>query len=727
MQMPGLSVKPANCAAFSFSFPQQRASLRAWPLMGARNERCCGHHFSGRPYSGGSVVNAPHLLKPNVADISAHLHALFPHGFVHGFPDAQIEIVHASPGILNKSRWFSAFDVKDAAVFAESKNAEGDNVYVGAALRRGPLPPSGRAKTENYLAAQCAWCEYDGAGDHERIVAICREKNLLPAIIITTGTVPNLRQHLYFRLKGAVTDPEEMKAINAGLRDLFGSDDVADAIRVMRLGGCVNYPKKEKRELGYVAELIAVKVAQQSREYSIDVLPKPQHGQFNGATRQSGLGFKYARTDDEIWNLLQASKFKNWHNSMRDAIATMIGRDWSDDAIRFSCAPYCKGGKDDPDLDPLINGARQKWNKPDPDNDNASLGQPNSLIVSSSEFLAGFVPPDYLIDGLLQRGFLYAFTAPTGTGKTALALLIMALVARGKPLGEYEIEKGRVLYLAGENPDDVRMRWMAMSEHAGFDINNIDVHFLPGVFKLSEIGARIVAEVEKIGPVALVVIDTSAAYYEGSDENDNVQMGSHARNMRNLLARLPGRPCGLICCHPIKNAAADNLLPRGGGAFIAEVDGNLTAMKSDSLVTLHWQGKFRGPDFAPIPFTLKTVTTAKLKDSKDRLIPTVIAESLTEQEQHAAEASSHNDEDTVLIALLNSETGILSMMAVADACKWLTRSGSPNKSRVQRAADRLKKSKLVVSDRDGLNLTAKGKKAAEKAKYNAATAGASYG
>jgi hypothetical protein len=100
---------------------------------------------------------------------------------------------------------------------------------------------------------------------------------------------------------------------------------------------------------------------------------------------------------------------------------------------------------------------------------------------------------------------------------------------------------------------------------------------------------------------------------------------------------------------------------------------------------------------------------------------------LTEQEQRAAEANSRDDEDTVLVALLNSETGILSMMAVAEACNWLTHSGSPNKSRVRRAADRLKKSKLVASDRDGLSLTAKGKKAAEKAKYNAAAAGASYG
>jgi hypothetical protein len=42
------------------------------------------------------------------------------------------------------------------------------------------------------------------------------------------------------------------------------------------------------------------------------------------------------------------------------------------------------------------------------------------LIQSSARFTENYVPPDYLIDGLLQRRYCYSLTAPTGTGKTAL-------------------------------------------------------------------------------------------------------------------------------------------------------------------------------------------------------------------------------------------------------------------------------------------------------------------
>ena len=198
-------------------------------------------------------MNAPHLLKPNVAEISVHLHALFPPEFVHQFPDAQIEIIYGPPGVFTNSSWFSAFDLKAIAGFAEVRNAAGDNIYVGAALRQGSVPESGRANAQSYLAAQCGWCEYDGAGDHERIVAICKEKQLEPAIIVTTGTVPDLRQHLYFRIKGGVVATAEQAAVNDGLRGLLSSDDVKDPIRIMRLGGCINYPTETKRERGYVA------------------------------------------------------------------------------------------------------------------------------------------------------------------------------------------------------------------------------------------------------------------------------------------------------------------------------------------------------------------------------------------------------------------------------------------------------------------------------------------
>jgi hypothetical protein len=354
----------------------------------------------------------------------------------------------------------------------------------------------------------------------------------------------------------------------------------------------------------------------------------------------------------------------------------------------------------------------------------SALAREPRLVVSSSEFVAGFVPPDYLIDGVLQRRFLYSLTAPTGTGKTAVALLLAASVALGQSIGEHEVDRGRVLYLAGENPDDVRMRWLAMSEAMDFNIDKVDVHFVPGVFKLSEIKARITAEIEKIGQVSLVIVDTSAAFNEGSDENDNVQMGLHARRMRELV-KLPGGPCVVVACHPVKNATADALLPRGGGAFVAEVDGNLTASKTGSAVTLHWQGKFRGPDFAPIAFQLSPATSERLRDSKGRNIPTVIARPTSQRERIEAGLNIRTDEADLLIAI--AENNGASFAGLATALGWVSPKGV-NKAKVSRYVERLKAGKLVNSDRRGaVSLTEKGKSEVKRLMLNKDMAVSRYG
>ena len=193
-------------------------------------------------------MNAPWRTAHKV-DIQAHLSALFPPAFVRPFPDAEIEIVYGAPDEkLTTSRWFSALHIEEIVGFVEVRVDRGDNIYVGASLRKGPAPEKMRARTENFLAASCGWAEYDAAGDAERIDRILKEKQLKPAIIVTTGMTPCLRQHLYFRIKGGITDPGKLKAVNTALRDLFDSDPVIDAIRIMRLGGSVNYPtEKEAR------------------------------------------------------------------------------------------------------------------------------------------------------------------------------------------------------------------------------------------------------------------------------------------------------------------------------------------------------------------------------------------------------------------------------------------------------------------------------------------------
>jgi hypothetical protein len=346
------------------------------------------------------------------------------------------------------------------------------------------------------------------------------------------------------------------------------------------------------------------------------------------------------------------------------------------------------------------------------------------IIISSAEFVAGFTPPEYLIDRILQRRYIYSFTGKTGDGKTAVALSFAASIALGLRIGGHEVERNRVLYFAGENSTDVRQRWIAMAEQMKFNANTIDVHFVDGAFKLSKIADRVKQELEVLGEVALVIVDTAAAYFEGTEENDNVQMGNYARSLRSLIG-LTGGPTVLVLCHPVKNATSDNLIPRGGGAFLAEMDGNLTCLKSDPLCTVHWQAKFRGCDFEPMTFRLQTTTATKLVDAKGRKVTTVVARPISEDEQKVAAASSRQDEDDVLIVM--TENDGLSIAGIAKKLNWLSKNGEPQKSKVHRIVNRLREDELVREERGTAILTDKGEMAAETARSKRAAGRATTG
>jgi hypothetical protein len=340
----------------------------------------------------------------------------------------------------------------------------------------------------------------------------------------------------------------------------------------------------------------------------------------------------------------------------------------------------------------------------------------HKLFQSSAEFVSDFVPPDYLIDGLLQRRYVYSFTAKTGDGKTTIALYLAACVAKGTTLAGCEVEKGRVLFFAGENPDDVRTRWIKLCEALGEDPDQMDVVFMPFTVDLSAetMRARIDAEAAKAGPFSLLIVDTSASYYSGNDENDNVALGNHARMLRSFV-KLPGGPAILVTCHPIKNPDVENLLPRGGGAFLAEVDGNLVAIKDPNTMTIEvtTHGKFRGPDFAPFAFRLMPSTSPKLIDSKGRPVWSIYAEAISSAERETLKDAGYMEQDRVLRVML--EHPGCSLTEIAQHLGWLTGKREPNKQKVHRLMPKLLRAKLVKQRHDDRYiLTPSGQEAAKE-------------
>ena len=243
---------------------------------------------------------------------------------------------------------------------------------------------------------------------------------------------------------------------------------------------------------------------------------------------------------------------ENYHDSLTRLAAKVVARGFSeDDAASFLRGvmeavpePHNERWQDRYDYIPrAVSSATDKF---------GSNNSTRRLLRTSAEFVSEFTPPDYLIDGILLRGYLYALTAPTGGGKTAIALTISLHAAMARPLGEHGVDKNKVLYLAGENYIDVRMRVDQDLRRERASPTSTSCSCPASRSCPTRISKNNwLKEAEALGPFGLVFVDTSAAYNEAEDENANVQMQEHARVLRELTKTLPGGPA-IALCHPVK-------------------------------------------------------------------------------------------------------------------------------------------------------------------------------
>ena len=202
----------------------------------------------------------------------------------------------------------------------------------------------------------------------------------------------------------------------------------------------------------------------------------------------------------------------------------------------------------------------------------------NGPILTGADFVASFIPPDWLIDGIVQRGRLYACTSITGHGKTAVWLFNACMIQAGRMIGQLDVLQGNVLILAGENPEDLKARLIGMAKTFNLPRDRLP-YVLPGSFPLNEEEAdALKLDIAALSvPFVLIIGDTASSFFPGEDENSNVEAGRYARTLRSFT-ECDGQPAVVLLSHPVKNASRSNLLPRGGSAFLNELDGQPYAL-----------------------------------------------------------------------------------------------------------------------------------------------------
>jgi hypothetical protein len=324
-------------------------------------------------------------------------------------------------------------------------------------------------------------------------------------------------------------------------------------------------------------------------------------------------------------------------------------------------------------------------------------------FIDGADFLRDFQPPDYQLEPLLVRSQVISLTAQPGGAKTTFAMLLVLLaidLLRVNGLTATP-STGRAVMLLGENELNAAGQLYATLQAHGSSPKALTdrLWVLPRRDSLLAVADDVRQLALQVGGLDIVMVDSKAAFSAAVDENSNTEAGNDAAMLRELT-RVKGKPTVLVLCHPAKGASGEGLSPRGGSAFLAEIDGNFSLEKVDGLVELKGT-KLRQPPFEPMQFRIEQVELP-VRDKRGRPVVSVCARPAGRDDAEQMVEAQRSDEDRLLTLMALNPGGTIR--------EWMETAGWKNTSKVMRTLKSLEKDKLVENRRRRWRLTEHGKK-----------------
>ena len=142
-------------------------------------------------------------------------------------------------------------------------------------------------------------------------------------------------------------------------------------------------------------------------------------------------------------------------------------------------------------------------------------------LLSPEQFMKR-KPLSWLVRGVLPRAALAVIYGASTAGKTFFTFDLVASIVRGVDWCGRRVSKGKGVYIVAEGSEGFRNRVHAYCEFHGIDPAALDIVIIPAAPALMDKAQviELIKDLQTLGPLDFVVIDTYARTMVGGNEND---------------------------------------------------------------------------------------------------------------------------------------------------------------------------------------------------------------
>jgi hypothetical protein len=220
-------------------------------------------------------------------------------------------------------------------------------------------------------------------------------------------------------------------------------------------------------------------------------------------------------------------------------------------------------------------------------------------------------PMSWLVRGVLPRAALAVIYGASTAGKTFFTFDLVASIVRGIEWNGRRVTRGKGVYIVAEGSEGFRNRVQAYCEFHGIGPGELDIVILPAAPNLMDKAqvVELIKDLQTLGPLDFVVVDTYARVMVGGNENDakdTTTMVSHCARIHKHTGALV-----ILVHHSGKDPSSG---ARGSSVLKAAADVEIEVVRTKEYRSARVAKMKDGDDSGEFRFTLPIVELGENED-----------------------------------------------------------------------------------------------------------------